>query len=178
MHSRYSGQTTTGEMSGTQGVDFSSLGPIDFFPQASPQRTWLDAYSKGVDRFLRRAKQAEIDAYFFVDLLVFPTMVLKAWPNATSSDGKTILWNDASRQLLEVLVQEVRFLSIQLHPHFKSYYFLSRRLLGTLIVMAGSSALEKPTCSTLIFSNVHLSGFTKMFDFTSYFYRHTTRRTI
>jgi hypothetical protein len=46
--------TTTGEMSGTQAVDFSSLGH-DFFPAGSAQRLWLDAYAKGVDRFSERS---------------------------------------------------------------------------------------------------------------------------
>ena len=37
---------------------------------------------------------------------MFPTPVLAAWPNATTGDGKTVAWNDATRQLLKVLVQE------------------------------------------------------------------------
>ena len=55
---------------------------------------------------VKRAKSDGIKAYFFVDLLVFPTPVLAAWQNATTGDGKTVAWNDATRQLLKVLVQE------------------------------------------------------------------------
>ena len=95
--------TTTGEMSGTQAVDFHSLGH-DFFPAGSAPRLWLDAYARGVDRFVSRAKAAGVKAYFFVDLVVLPTPVLEAWPNATS--GGQVLWNDATRQLLTVLVEE------------------------------------------------------------------------
>ena len=99
----YTGQATTGEMSGTQAVDFHSLGH-DFFPAGSAPRLWLDAYARGVDRFVSRAKAAGVKAYFFVDLVVLPTPVLEAWPNATS--GGQVLWNDATRQLLTVLVEE------------------------------------------------------------------------
>jgi hypothetical protein len=42
----YTGMTTTGEMSGTQAVDFHTLGH-DFFPAGSAQRLWLDAYAHG-----------------------------------------------------------------------------------------------------------------------------------
>jgi hypothetical protein len=100
----YTGQTTTGEVSGTMAVDFSSTG-LDFFPSGSKQRLWLDAYAKGVERFVEQAHDAEVKAYFFVDLLVFPTFVVDAYPNITGSDGK-IEWNEASRQLLAVLVNE------------------------------------------------------------------------
>ena len=41
---------------------------------------WLDAYARGVDRFVSRAKAAGVQAYFFVDLVVLPTPVLEAWP--------------------------------------------------------------------------------------------------
>ena len=99
----YTAQATTGEMSGTQAVDFHSLGH-DFFPAGSAPRLWLDAYARGVDRFVSRAKAAGVKAYFFVDLVVLPTPVLEAWPNATS--GGQVLWNDATRQLLTVLVEE------------------------------------------------------------------------
>jgi hypothetical protein len=100
----YTGQTTTGEMTGTQAVDFSSTGH-DFFPAGSKQRLWLDAYSKGISRFIDQAKHAGVKAYFFVDLLVFPTFVIDAYPNITGADGK-LVWNAASRQLLSVLVNE------------------------------------------------------------------------
>ena len=40
----YTGMTTTGEMSGTQAVDFHTLGH-DFFPRGSAQRLWLTAYA-------------------------------------------------------------------------------------------------------------------------------------
>ena len=101
----YTGMTTTGEMSGTQAVDFASLGgPINFFPPGSAQRLWLDAYAKGVDRYIKRAKATGLKAYFFVDLLVFPAPVLAAWANATS--GGKVVWNAASKQLLQALVDE------------------------------------------------------------------------
>ena len=80
----YTGMTTTGEMSGTQAVDFSSLGH-DFFPAGSAERLWLDAYAKGVDRFVKRAKAGGLKAYFFVDLMVFPTVVLDACKSTTSA---------------------------------------------------------------------------------------------
>jgi hypothetical protein len=99
----YTGQTTTGEMSGTQAVDFHTLGH-DFFPAGSAQRLWLDAYAKGVGRFVKRAKAQGLKAYFFVDLIVLPTFVLDAWPNATS--GGKVLWNAATRQLIQILVDE------------------------------------------------------------------------
>ena len=70
-------------MSGTQAVDFSSLGH-DFFPAGSQQRMWLDAYAAGVHQFVDRAVAGGVDPYFFVDLLVFPTPVLAAWPNTTA----------------------------------------------------------------------------------------------
>ena len=44
-------------------------------------------------------------AYFFVDLLVFPTFVIDAFPNATDGNGK-LVWNDASQQLVSILVDE------------------------------------------------------------------------
>ena len=60
----YTAQTTTGEMSGTQAVDFSSIpnppGGKAFFPPGSKQRMWLDAYRRGVDAFVRRAKAAGV----------------------------------------------------------------------------------------------------------------------
>ena len=59
---------------------------------------------RGVDRFIKRAKVAGIKAYFFVDLIVLPTTVLAQWPNATR--GGKVQWNDATRQLLQVLVAE------------------------------------------------------------------------
>ena len=58
----YTGMTTTGEMSGTQAVDFHTLGH-DFFPAGSAARLWLDAYAKGVDRFLSRATAAGVKPY-------------------------------------------------------------------------------------------------------------------
>lgn len=95
--------TTTGEMSGTQAVDFHTLGH-DFFPQGSAQRMWLDAYAKGVDRFIKSAKASGLQAYFFVDLVVLPTPVLAYWTNATR--GGKVEWNAATRKLLQVLVDE------------------------------------------------------------------------
>lgn len=100
----YTGMTTTGEMSGTQAVDFHTLGQ-DYFPAGSAERLWLDAYAKGVDRFVARAKSAGIKAYFFVDMIVLPTTVLAQWTNATDAGG-AIQWNAATRQLLRVLVNE------------------------------------------------------------------------
>eukprot|EP00658_Telonema_sp_P-2_P002800 TRINITY_DN11035_c0_g1_i1.p1 TRINITY_DN11035_c0_g1~~TRINITY_DN11035_c0_g1_i1.p1 ORF type:complete len:127 (+),score=27.21 TRINITY_DN11035_c0_g1_i1:219-599(+) len=91
-------------MSGTQAVDFSSTGH-DYFPSGSPQRQWLDAYAKGVTRFVASAAAAGVSSYFFVDLLVFPAPVVAAWPNATDGSGR-LVWNAATRQLLEVLVDE------------------------------------------------------------------------
>ena len=45
--------------------------------------------------------------YFFVDLLVFPTPVLEAWPNATGgTTGGKVQWNNATKQLLQVLADE------------------------------------------------------------------------
>ena len=103
----YNAQTTTGEMSGTQAVDFHTLGH-DFFPAGSSQRMWLDAYAKGCDRFVLRAKEQGLKAYFFVDLMVLPTFVLDVWRNATTGSGsdKKIAWNAATRELLQVLVDE------------------------------------------------------------------------
>jgi hypothetical protein len=100
----YTGQTTTGEMSGTQAVDFHTLG-ADYFPAGTAPRRWLDAYAAGVHTFVDRAVAAGIQPYFFVDLLVFPTPVLAAWPNATNGKGQ-IVWNDATRQLTAALVRE------------------------------------------------------------------------
>ena len=107
----YTGQVTTGEISGTLAVDFSSIQGQDFFPSGSPQRLWLDTYSRGVHRFVDQTKRAGLKAYFFVDLLVFPVFVVNAYPNitATNNDGKTktaIVWNEASRELLSILVNE------------------------------------------------------------------------
>ena len=91
---------------GGQAVDFHTLGH-DFFPAGSAQRLWLDAYAKGVDRFVARAKATGLKAYFFVDLVVLPTPVLAAWPNATGGvGGDRVQWNAATRQLLQVLVDE------------------------------------------------------------------------
>ena len=103
----YTAQTTTGEMSGTQAVDFSSIanppGGKPFFPAGSKQRMWLDAYRRGVDSFVRRATAAGVKAYFFVDLLVFPTPVLEAYKDEImAGDGKTIVWNAKTRSLLQV----------------------------------------------------------------------------
>lgn len=103
----YTGQSTTGELSGTQAVDFHTTGH-DFFPAGSPQRAWLDAYARGVDRFLSRAKAQGIKAYFFVDMIVLPTFVIDAFPNVTGGkgSGSKILWNDATQSLLAVLINE------------------------------------------------------------------------
>ena len=116
----YTGMTTTGEMSGTQAIDFHTLGH-DFFPAGSAERLWLDAYAKGVDRFIKRAKAAGVKAYFFVDLIVLPTTVLAQWPNATCVPGVagckantgpggikqgSVQWNAATRQLMKVMVDE------------------------------------------------------------------------
>eukprot|EP00051_Salpingoeca_urceolata_P017172 m.232290 g.232290 ORF g.232290 m.232290 type:complete len:727 (+) comp18882_c0_seq12:64-2244(+) len=101
----YTAQCTTGEVSGTQAVDFHTLGAGDFFPAGSPQRQWLDAYAAGVDRFVARAVQAGLKAYFFVDMVVFPTPVLEAFPNATNGHGK-VVWNEVTQHLLRVLVDE------------------------------------------------------------------------
>lgn len=87
-----------------EAVDFSSTGH-DFFPAGSPERLWLDAYGKGVTGFVNRAKAAGLKAYFFVDLLVFPTVVLEQWTNATDAQGN-LIWNQATKQLLTVLVDE------------------------------------------------------------------------
>jgi hypothetical protein len=56
----------------------------------------------GVDRFVRRAKAGGLKAYVFVDLVVLPTPVLVAWPNATGPDGTggtNVLWNNATQQV-------------------------------------------------------------------------------
>lgn len=100
----YTGSSTTGEMSGTQAVDFSSTGR-NFFPRGSPQRAWLDSYSRGVKRWIARTQAAGLKVYFYVDLLVFPTFVIDAYPNITNGDGK-VVWNAASHELLRVLVDE------------------------------------------------------------------------
>ena len=100
----YTGMTTTGEMSGTQAVDFHTLGD-DFFPTGSKARRWLIAYKTGVHGFIDRAKMAGLQAYFFVDLLVFPSTVLKVWSNTTDGSGN-IVWNDATRMLTSVLIDE------------------------------------------------------------------------
>ena len=84
-------------------VDFHTLG--DFFPAGSAARAWLDAYKVGVHAFVDRATTAGLQAYFFVDLLVFPTAVLHAWKNATPG-GSVVEWNDATRALTRVLVDE------------------------------------------------------------------------
>eukprot|EP01051_Picozoa_sp_SAG22_P000059 SAG22_NODE_1_length_62449_cov_158.689270_59_plen_133_part_00 len=86
----------------------------------SPLLPRLDAYAKGVDRFIKRAKAAGVKAYFFVDLIVLPTTVLALWPNATCTPGAagckantgpntggiqqgSVQWNAATRQLMKVL---------------------------------------------------------------------------
>ena len=105
----YTRQTTTGEMSGTQAVDFhtmSSNGAYDYFPAGSEQRAWLDAYKAGVHAFVDRAVDAKIRPFFFVDLLVFPKEVLAVWTNATNPNTGAILWNDAGKQLTRALVAE------------------------------------------------------------------------
>jgi hypothetical protein len=95
----------------SQAGDFHPLGH-DFVPARSAQRLWLDAYAKGVDRFVARAKATGLKAYFFVDLVVLPTPVLAAWPNATGTGGGVgvgagrVQWNAATKQLLQVLVDE------------------------------------------------------------------------
>eukprot|EP00040_Diaphanoeca_grandis_P024403 m.134036 g.134036 ORF g.134036 m.134036 type:complete len:573 (+) comp29715_c0_seq1:24-1742(+) len=99
----YTAQCSTGEVSGTQAVDFHTTGQ-DFFPQGSVGRMWLDAYIIGVGRFVNRAKQAGLKAYFFVDMLVFPNAVLKAYPGALRN-GK-IEWNDVTRKLTQTLINE------------------------------------------------------------------------
>lgn len=103
----YTGQTTTGEMAGTQAIAFASLG-LDLFPAGSAARRWLDAYRAGVHAFVDRAVAAGLAPYFFVDLLVFPVALLRAWPNATAdgSGAGRIAWNDATRQLVRVLIAE------------------------------------------------------------------------
>ena len=80
----FTGMTTTGEMSGTQAVDFHTLGG-DFFPQGSAERVWLDNYKNGIHAWVNRCVAAGVKPYFFVDLLVFPTPVLNVWKNATGS---------------------------------------------------------------------------------------------
>eukprot|EP00038_Savillea_parva_P017329 m.19844 g.19844 ORF g.19844 m.19844 type:complete len:597 (+) comp3731_c0_seq1:39-1829(+) len=102
----YTGQTTTGEMSGTQAVDFHTLG-TDFFPTGSPQRRWLDAYARGVQGFVNRTKAAGLKSYFFVDLLVFPTPVIAAYKDEIT-DPKTgqLVWNNKTASLLATLVNE------------------------------------------------------------------------
>eukprot|EP01065_Artemidia_motanka_P005920 TRINITY_DN12878_c0_g1_i1.p1 TRINITY_DN12878_c0_g1~~TRINITY_DN12878_c0_g1_i1.p1 ORF type:complete len:588 (+),score=184.61 TRINITY_DN12878_c0_g1_i1:65-1765(+) len=100
----YTARALTGELSGTQAVDFHSLGH-DFFPAGSPQREWLDAYAAGVRSDVAAAVDAGIKVYFFVDLVVLPTPVIAAYPNCTDSKGK-IVWNDVTKTLVRVLVNE------------------------------------------------------------------------
>ena len=105
----YTSQTTTGEMSGTQAVDFHTMsanGKYDYFPSGSEQRAWLDAYKTGVHAFVDRAVDANIRPFFFVDLLVFPKEVLAVWTNATDPKTGTVLWNEAGKQLTRALVAE------------------------------------------------------------------------
>jgi hypothetical protein len=98
----YTAQSTTGEMSGTQAVDFHTLGNGDYFPAGTPQRAWLDAYARGVHAFVNRTKAAGLRSYFFVDLLVFPEAVIQAY-KADICDPKTgdIVWNNKTAALLE-----------------------------------------------------------------------------
>jgi len=100
----YTAQSSTGETSGTQAVDFHSTG-FDFFPSGSPQRQWLDAYTAGIESMVRHAKASGLKAYFFVDLLVFPTFVVDHFKSEVAPKG-TILWNNTTRYLLGVLVNE------------------------------------------------------------------------
>jgi hypothetical protein len=103
----YTAQSTTGEMSGTQAVDFHTLGNGDYFPAGTPQRAWLDAYARGVHAFVNRTKAAGLRSYFFVDLLVFPEAVIQAY-KADICDPKTgdIVWNNKTAALLATLVNE------------------------------------------------------------------------
>lgn len=96
---------TTGEISGTQAIDFHSTGH-DFFPAGSPQRAWLDEYQRGVTAYVARSRLVSgFKAYFFVDMIVLPIYVLQAYPNATS-DGSHILWNPTTQYLVEVMINE------------------------------------------------------------------------
>lgn len=101
----YSGQVLTGEMSGALAVDFSSTA-LDIFPKGSPSRSWIDAFATSVGRTLKRAAKVGVETYFFVDLLVFPAALLEAVPKMTSEDGKTVLWNHATKHYLKIMVQE------------------------------------------------------------------------
>ena len=110
----YTGQTTTGEMSGTQAVDFHTVsggGEHDYFPADSAERAWLDAYNIGVHAWVSRLQVHDYDLprplpYFFVDLLVFPKSVLAVWTNATDPKTGQVLWNEAGKQLTRALVAE------------------------------------------------------------------------
>ena len=96
----YTGQCATGEISGTQSIDFHSTG-FDFFPEGSAQRLWLDAYSGGVRTMLERARTSGIKTYFFVDLVVFPTFVIDHYREQIAPKGK-ILWNNMTKNLVQV----------------------------------------------------------------------------
>jgi hypothetical protein len=100
----YTAQSSTGETSGTQAVDFHSTG-IDFFPAKSAQRLWLDAYTAGVKQQVDAAKASGIKAYFFVDLLVFPTFVIDHYKKEITQNGK-LVWNNATANLTQVLIDE------------------------------------------------------------------------
>lgn len=74
-----------------------------FSPTHPPTSIYMQAV--GVKRYVDRATAAGVSAYFFVDLLVFPTPVLAVWKNVTDSTGN-VVWNNATKQLLAYLVDE------------------------------------------------------------------------
>ena len=100
----YTGQVTTGELSGALAVDFSSTG-MDIFPDGSASRAWLDAFSSSIARVASRAKEVSAKLYFFVDLLVFPVALLDAVP-AMKGPGNKVAWNDVTKKYLSVMVNE------------------------------------------------------------------------
>jgi len=100
----YTAQSSTGETSGTQAVDFHTTGQ-DFFPAGSAQRVWLDAYSAGVQQQVESAKASGVKAYFFVDLLVFPTFVIDHYGSEITSGGK-LVWNNKTASLTQILIDE------------------------------------------------------------------------
>jgi hypothetical protein len=76
----YTGQTSTGETSGTQAVDFSSTGH-DYFPTGSSQRAWLDAYATGVQRFVKRAVDVSSSHILSYNRVVRPPLQLASGIN-------------------------------------------------------------------------------------------------
>ncbi len=87
---------------------FAATG-VDFFPEGSPERAWLDTFTPGIEREIAAAKARGLTVYYHVDLFVLPKRVVEHYREeiCDPQTGRILLDRPRTLELHRVLFEEL-----------------------------------------------------------------------